>query len=199
MRDDHLARAPFAQQESGLIAVARTREHLGLRRIALQIADQRQIFLLLGPVPELEGAILVTAAQKRLHVHGRVAKPRGLPDQLAADVAVHQAGQMVDAGALVRNVRRNIGSDHLLAQTAPPLTIRREIGVLHDGTCGREDREDLFHLAVGKCSKRIVALAVALRNDRNTVAEGGRSEARVCDRAAVHKNLAAVKVDVVIQ
>ena len=72
--DQDFLRAPFAEQEGGFFTVVGPGQDFGFGGVGLQIADERQIFLLFRPVTQFQRSVFIAAAEDGLHVERRIAE-----------------------------------------------------------------------------------------------------------------------------
>ena len=197
--DQNFLGAPFAEHERGLFAVGRAGQHLGLGGVGLEVVDHRQILHLIRPVAQLQGAVVVAAAEQRLHIDADRAALGACFDDFAGDIAVNEAAEVIDLRFGVGQVGHGIRLDHGGVQALAALTVRREVRVLHLGAGLGFDGKDFLHLAVLERVARVETPRVALRHDRYAVADGRRRIAGERDRAARNVLLAPVIVNVVIE
>ena len=92
--------------------IGEARQDLRLRRVGLEVVDHRQVLLLFRPVVEGHGPVRLHMAQQALDIHRHLAVPGCLGKEGTVEVAVHQAGEVIDLGLDIRQLIEPKGIAH---------------------------------------------------------------------------------------
>ena len=99
-------------------------EDLRLRRVGLEVVDHRQVLLLFRPVVEGHGPVRLHMAQQALDIHRHLAVPGCLGKEGTVEVAVHQAGEVIDLGLDIRQLIEPEGIAHPHGGAGPLFFVR---------------------------------------------------------------------------
>ena len=131
--------APCVQLLGGFTAVGQAGEDFGLCGVGFEEIEVFQVFHLIRPVMEVHQAALVVT-EEALNVGGNLAALFQLDDQLVREVAVEQAGQVIQSAVNLGDLVRGDGAGLGEALSLAALAVGGKVGVLHQrGALAREN------------------------------------------------------------